>query len=243
MMKNTHKPDDCGQTTYTSEASKSAAILWTGGKDSALALYEAQLLGYHILSLVTFVPTEARFRAHPLSVLAHQAEALGITLQLVEIGEPYRESYRDAIQKLVQEQGIGTLVTGDIAEVDGYPNWIRECCKGIRGTTGEEVQVFTPLWHFQREEVLQRLLALGFKVVFSCVKKPWLTWEWAGRELDQHAVNDLLELRSENGMDICGENGEYHTLVLDGPNFLQPIQLNICGRSEDGDLINLVIPV
>lgn len=225
--------------TDTNEVYQTAAVFWTGGKDSALALYEVQLLGYRIKALVTFVPTEVKFRAHPLSILQKQAEALGIPLQLVEIGEPYKESYRAAIRKLAEEQGIHTVVTGDIAEVNGYPNWIRECCAGIKGKTGEEVQVLTPLWHLSREELLQRLLILGFKVIFSCVKKPWLTSNWVGRELSGEAVQELLALRKLNGMDICGEEGEYHTLVLNGPNFQYEVLPGECTQCEDGELIYL----
>jgi diphthine-ammonia ligase len=79
------------------------------------------------------------------------------------------------------------------------------------------MRVVRPLWGREREELLHRLLALRFRVVFSCVKTQWLPEDWLGRELDSDAVEELRAIRRQNGLDLCGENGEYHTLVTDAP--------------------------
>jgi diphthamide synthase (EF-2-diphthine--ammonia ligase) len=106
--------------------SKRAMVLWTGGKDSSLAFYKAKAAGYDIVGLVTFVPLDGEFLAHPLSFMKYQAEALGVPHYAVEIREPFKASYEQAISSLKEKYDIDTLVTGDIAEVDGLPNWSSE---------------------------------------------------------------------------------------------------------------------
>lgn len=197
--------------------SKRASVLWTGGKDSALALYEAQLKGFNIVNLVTFSPIGERFLAHPLDFIAHQAEALGFPHTIIGIKEPFKESYERAIHNLNERDGIDVLVTGDIAEVDGYFNWIRECCESSC------MKVYTPLWHSDRTVLLKRLISNDFKVIFSCIKRPWLTADWIGQPLDIKIIKQLQKMNADKGLDICGEQGEYHTLVLDGPPFKKQI--------------------
>jgi uncharacterized protein (TIGR00290 family) len=195
------------------------AVLWTGGKDSALALYMAQSTGCEVVLLATFAPPSARFRAHPLALMARQADAMGIRHRVFDIREPMREGYVAALRQLVEEEGISVVVTGDIAEVDANPNWIRECSRGL------PVEVRTPLWHREREELLDELIEARFKIVFTCVKKPWFTPEWVGRELDAAAVRDMRALRVNTGLDLCGEQGEYHTMVVNGPAFRSPVEI------------------
>ncbi len=210
------------------ETSGNSAMLWTGGKDSVLALHEAMRSGLRIRQLVTFAPPNPEFLAHPIPFLKLQAEALGLPHGILSITKPFREGYEDAIGRL-KENGIHTLVTGDIAEVACNPNWIQECA------APSHMKVLTPVWGWDRLALLQHLLADGYKVVFSCVKSPWFTADWTGRELDVHAVEGLQALRAQNGVDLCGENGEYHPLVCDAPLFRQRIHIrNWSPLSRDG---------
>lgn len=199
--------------------SKNAAVLWTGGKDCALAHYEAVLAGHRVTCLVTFAPESGEFLSHPLDFMGYQAEAMGLPHRVIPVVEPFRDSYVNAIRALGAEHGVDALITGDIAEVDGYPNWIRECSEG------SGVQVLTPLWGADRLDLLHRLLDRKFRVVMSCVKSPWLTHEWLGREITAETMNELQALNRVNGVDPCGENGEFHTVVSDGPMFETPIDL------------------
>ncbi len=210
---------------------KHAAILWTGGKDSALALHEARLTGYDVVALVTFAPVGSEFRAHPVPVMTLQAKALGIPHSILELDEPLKKAYEIAIAGLKQAKGIEVLVTGDIAEVDGQQNWIRECSEPSR------MEVFTPLWGMDRTLLLNRLIADGFRAIFSLVKKPWFTEDWVGKALDNRSIEDLTKISADTGLDVCGENGEYHTLVLDGPEFTHPIRLESCAVRRDYDLM------
>jgi uncharacterized protein (TIGR00290 family) len=205
------------------------AVLWTGGKDSALAFHEADQAGCDIRLLATFAPPAARFRAHSIGLMRCQADAMGIRHRVIALEAPLRESYIAALRELAECDGISVVVTGDIAEVDGKPNWIRECCRDL------PLEVQTPLWHRTREELLERLIGGGFKVVFTCVKEPWFTSEWVGRELDRTALRAMRDLHVTTGLDLCGEQGEYHTMVVDGPPFRHRIELPAYSvRTSDG---------
>ncbi len=209
-----------------------AAILWSGGKDCGLAMHEAAAGGLDARLLVTFAPPKAAFLAHPLAVIQAQAKAIGIPHRLVEVVEPYEESYRRAIRAL-RDEGFGTLVTGDISEVAGLSNWISQCSRG----TG--IDVVMPLWHRDRRELLTRLIDAGFKAIMSCVKEPWFTIDWLGRAIDRPCLEDLTRLAAVNGVDLCGENGEYHSLLLDGPMFRQAISITADKVAAPGGLMHL----
>jgi diphthine-ammonia ligase len=199
--------------------SPKATVLWTGGKDSVLALHEARWSGFEIINLVTFIPEGSDFLAHPLPFMEAQAQALNLPHRTITISEPFKENYEKAIFSIKKNYEIDTLVTGDISQVDHYPNWIREC------SLPSGVKVFTPLWDLDRRSILNRLLFLRFRVIFSGVKRPWLGGEWLGRELTDSAIEQLHILGRKSGLDLCGEQGEYHTLVLDGPPFIKRIEI------------------
>jgi uncharacterized protein (TIGR00290 family) len=196
------------------------AVSWTGGKDSSLALYEADVSGCEINCLVTFAPSQESFLAHPLAFMKLQAQALGLPHHVINIEEPFERGYENAISSVREEHGIDALVTGDIGEVAGHdPNWMVD--RGQRWG----VDVLRPLWHRDRLALLNKVLSLGFRVVFSCVKGPWFTEEWLGLELSRSSLERLYELSKRTGLDICGEQGEYHTLVSDGPRFRKSIKI------------------
>lgn len=214
---------------------QNAAMLWTGGKDSSLALYEAVREGHCVRCLVTFAPPQAKFLAHPLGFLQLQAQALGLPHHVLPIGEPFEKSYEASLGQLRNEMGIDGVVTGDIAEVGGSPNWIRERSRPVG------MKVHTPLWGRDRETLLQQLSGHGFKVLFSCVKTQWLAQSWVGRELDDSAIADLRTVRERTGLDLCGEEGEYHTLVTDGPQFTRAIEVGSCSTRVAPSLAYLEI--
>ena len=212
-----------------------AAVLWTGGKDSALALYEARLSGYEIVSLITFIPAGADFLAHPLFIMEAQAQALSLPHQTLTILEPFRENYEKAIASIKIKLGIDYLITGDISLVDGLPNWIRE------RSLPSGMKVLTPLWEKDRRSILERLISLHFEVVFSGVKSPWLNEDWLGRDISRSSLEQLNIVGKETGLDLCGEQGEYHTLVLDGPSFCKRIEIKGFSKGIQGDLAYLII--
>jgi diphthine-ammonia ligase len=191
-----------------------SAVLWTGGKDSALALYRST----GVTELVTFVPPDAHFLAHDLELMGWQARALGLPHRQVTVEQPYRDGYERALADLLA-LGVERVVTGDIAPVDGQPNFISSCAERVG------ISVSLPLWGVDRREHLREIIALGFDVMLTLVNEPWLDASWVGRHLDAAALAELNELNRQNGLDPAGENGEYHSMVLAGPGFRSPIEV------------------
>ena len=190
-----------------------AAVLWTGGKDSALA-FQVSLNLYDIRRLVCFVPADGRqFYAHPTELMELQARKIGISIEFVPISEPYKLSYRQQIEA-IRDSGIEVLITGDISTVGGMPNWIEEVAAGL-------VEVYKPLWKLDRHAILDTLIANKFKVICSLAYKKHFQPTIAGRYFDAELISELKQLP----IDTCGEQGEYHTWVLDAPFFKAPVQL------------------
>jgi len=183
------------------------AVLWTGGKDSALALYRAADKGARIRALVTFAPSaEAEFKAHPLLAMKVQAEQLGIEHRTIAVTEPYREGYIAALARVRDDYSVSGVVTGDIDLVDGMPNWIKECAAVVN------LDVITPLWQQDREGLLWDVVHRGIVAYVSWINNGALPEQWLGRTLDAEFIHDLVALSARTRLDLCGENGEYHTM-------------------------------
>jgi diphthamide synthase (EF-2-diphthine--ammonia ligase) len=84
-------------------------------------------------------------------------------------------------------------------------------------------------------------LELRFKVVFSCGKRPWFTDEWLGKELSTTTVQQLVEINQRTGLDICGEEGEYHTLALDGPQFKKRVRIELYSKRSSASVMYLAL--
>lgn len=194
-----------------------AVVLWSGGKDCNLALLLAKQKGFELTALVTFHSASTEFRAHPKEWMELQSKALGIPHLFLEIKEPFAENYETQLLKLKSQLGINTIVSGDISEVHGNSNWISERAKAVG------LDVFLPLWHTKRKDVLQRLLDEKFEVILTMVKEPWFNEQFVGRQINPQLIAEFEKLETEKGLDICGENGEYHTMVVNGPGYRSPI--------------------
>jgi diphthine-ammonia ligase len=197
------------------------AVSWSGGLESSLACYKVIQEGHDVTCLVAFVLDQYwPAMGHPPKIMRLQSESIGIPLIMLKVEEPYKEGYNRAIAGLIETQGVQGIVTGDIYVVDDvHGNWMESVCEGL------DIKVIMPLWERNTFEVLDDEMASGFRAVFTCVKQPWFNEEWIGRELNKNTVKDLLALAEKQGMDPCGENGEYHTMVIDGPIFKKPIKI------------------
>ena len=193
-----------------------AAVLWTGGKDCALAFFKAQKKGYNITHLVTFIPEKPDFKAHNLSLIQQQIEVIGLPHLLLTVKTPMQESYENNIAILKNQHNIETLITGDIDEVQNHDNWIEKCCQK------PGMLVYNPLWKKDRNELLNQLINENFKIIFSLVKKPFFNQDWVGKVIDTTIIDDLKKLN----IDICGENGEYHTMVLNAPFYSKELKID-----------------
>lgn len=202
---------------------KKAIVLWSGGKDCNLALHIAREQGYTIVALVTFYSDSTAFLAHPKAWMELQSKSLGIPHLMISIEEPFAENYELELEKLKSQLAISTVISGDISEVHGNSNWISE------RAAAAGLEVFLPLWEQERKAVLLQLLDTGFEVLLTMVKAPWLDETFPGRTLDSDLIEEFDRIRSdlknETQLDLCGENGEYHTMVINGPGYRTPIVL------------------
>jgi diphthine-ammonia ligase len=191
---------------------QAAVVLWTGGKDSCLALYRAYDLGILIKGLATFIPeNENEFKAHPRFEMEKQAEVVSLPIHFLKVKEPYWDGYVTALKWLKEHLEIDAVITGDIDLVNGNPNWIGECCKGLG------IDVICPLWRRPRESLLQELIDRGIEARVTWINNEALPFEWRGRIIDEAFLKDIKDLAKNTGIDICGENGEYHTMVAKFP--------------------------
>ena len=206
------------------------AALWSGGKESCLACHKALAGGFDVAFIVTFL-WETPSVCHPLSLMPLQSKALGIPHVEAKVKEPYFEKYREAISRFIKEDGIEGIVTGDISFIDSFHgNWIDDVCRGL------SVKVIKPLWGLDRYQILNEVISQGFKAVFTCVRQPWFDEKWLGRELNEALMKELKELKDKYGIDLCGEKGEYHTMIVDAPIFKEVIQISKFSKEKKDSL-------
>lgn len=187
------------------------AVLWTGGKDCYLALRYAERCGADVRALVTLGPEdETSFRAHPVARMREQARELGYPHRYVALpgGEAMESAYADAFRRLRAELGLHALATGDIDRVAGLPNWVGERCAEVG------LAWWSPLWGRPRAELLALLVEdPRVEVEITWIADPRVPPAWLGGRLDRARADELLELAARHGLDACGENGEYHTMI------------------------------
>lgn len=196
---------------------------WSGGKDSALALYDVlQNDQIEIQSLITTVNQDrGRISMHGVreSLLDLQAKSIGLPLLKVKLSEmPSMEEYNAKMKTMLEEfksSGITHSIFGDIFLED--LKQFRDEKLGSVGLTG-----LYPLWKQDTKEIMIRFIESGFKSIVVCINSNCLDTSFLGRELDYQFMEDLPD-----NVDVCGENGEFHTFVYDGPIFRLPIPFKI----------------
>lgn len=193
------------------------AVSWSGGKDSCMALYEALSRGLKVSHIVNFIsdnPQKVRFHGTDARLIGLQSQALGIPLfQKVTSWEEYERDFKADVNEL-KPTGLRGMVFGDIY-LDVHREWVERVC----GEVG--VEALEPLWGRDTAELLTQFIELGFKSVIICAKAELIEDKWLGRTVDR----DFMQYLIDRGIDPCGENGEYHTLVVDGPLFKQRLEL------------------
>jgi uncharacterized protein (TIGR00290 family) len=188
------------------------AASWSGGKDSCLACYKAMEMGYQIGCLLNFTSKKHQrscFHGIPRGLMDLQASLIGIPLLQHEVSdmEFYEREFRQAASAL-KGQGIESIVFGDIY-LEEQENWVERVC-GDLGITAIE-----PLWQRPPETILEEFIHSGFKAVVTSAKAELFDRHFVGREVDSALLREL----KERGICPCGEHGEFHTLVVDGPLF------------------------
>jgi diphthine-ammonia ligase len=201
---------------------------WSGGKDSALALHEAVGAGAEPRFLVSMmIESGDRSRSHGLrrELIAAQADALGLPVRFgAAAWKDYEGELRRTIAAGASEHGVGAGVFGDI-DIERHRRWVERVAREA-GT-----RAVLPLWHRDRRQLMDDLLEAGFKAVVVAVRDGVLSPDLLGKTIDTGLVGDIVA----SGADAAGENGEYHSVVVDGPSFRHGLELEIGERSlRDG---------
>lgn len=187
---------------------------WSGGKECALATYKAISQGHKVLYLLNFISEDGkRSRSHgtKASVLSMQAEAIGIPLIQVKTSwEDYEDNFLKVVREL-RDKGIEGGVFGDM-DLEEHREWVERVCSEIG------IKAFLPLWGMKSEELIEELLRLKFKAIIVATR---LDENFLGKVFDKALVRQISKL----GSHPCGENGEYHTFVTDGPVFRKALKV------------------
>jgi diphthine-ammonia ligase len=192
---------------------------WSGGKDSCFALHKAIQQGHKVQNLLIMMADKGKSNFHMISseLLDAQSQAIGIPIvKVTSTPETYEEQFRNALRE-AKAKGADGILTGDIFDVALHEaGWLDRVTKEVG------LEPVRPLWHRDTSEVLDEFINEGFKATVVRVKKELLGMDWLGRMLNREFFNDLKKLGT---VDLCGERGEYHTFVTDGPLFKKRIAI------------------
>lgn len=200
----------------------SLPAVWSssGGKDSMLALIAARKAGIDVRAMVSmFDETGLRNRSHgiPRSILAAQAESLGLELIAPAATWADYESQFIAALRGLTRRGFGQVVFGDI-DLQAHRDWEEKVC------TEAGLLARLPLWGADRAALAREVLDIGIRAIVVCVDSRFLDDSFCGREFDAQFLRDLPA-----GVCPCGENGEFHTFVVDSPAMRAPLKVGVAG--------------
>ena len=191
------------------------ALMWSGGKDSALALDRASKAGLDVARLVSFYDSttrRVRFHATRVEMLEAQAVAIGISLRAIPTAWAEMEANLRHELASLREEGFTGVVFGDIHLAD-VRAWYED------RVTAAGLQHVEPIWGEPPELLLGEFVASGGRAVITCVDLAKLDEAWLGRVIDERFASEI----GTTGADPCGENGEYHSFAFAGPVFKQPL--------------------
>jgi len=194
-------------------------VSWSGGKDSCLSCYKALEEGFEVQNLLTMVNCSGHSSFHLIStgLLDVQSEAIGIPIvKCSATAETYERNFKNALKQM-RSAGARGLVTGDIFNVAQHEEgWLDRICRET------DMKPIKPLWRGDSRQILDEFLSLGFRATVVRTNLKLLGGEFLGRSLSNEFLSELARLDT---VDPCGERGEYHTFVTDGPLFKKRIEL------------------
>mgnify|MGYP000922277952 CR=1 FL=1 len=210
-----------------------AAILFSGGKDSTMALYKALKKGYDVEYLVSIIsdnPDSYMFHVANIHITDLSARAAGIPL-IKKVTKGIKEEELEdltSILKELKESGVEAIFSGAL-----YSEYQKSRIDQICVNLGLESHV--PLWHRNAEEYMKEIIELGFEVIITSVSAEGLDKSWLGRVLDMDLLNELIKLNDKYGINLAFEGGEAETLVLNCPVFNKRIKINESEKIWDRD--------
>lgn len=201
---------------------KKFVMSYSCGKDSTLALYRMIKEGHEPVGLLVTVDEELNrswFHGIEERILNDISKSLNIPLIMMKCnGENYEKLFEEVLENS-KNSGADSCVFGDI-DIENHRKWCSDRCKNSK------LEAIFPLWQENREKVTYEFIDSGFKAILKNINLDYLNEEFLGKTLTKELVKDI----KETGADPCGENGEYHTFVFDGPIFSFPIEFKTYGN-------------
>ncbi len=196
---------------------------WSGGKDSCYAFYKAKIAGYTPKVLLNVMNEHGdRSRSHGISkhILEAQAKAIGLPIHFFNsTWETYEEKYISKLKYLTHIYPITHTVFGDI-DIESHRAWEEKVSQAAH------LQAVLPLWQGQRKQLVLEMIACGIEaIIVSC--NATLGEAFLGKVINL----DTLALLEKAGVDVCGENGEFHTLVVNAPFFEARLDVTVVAKT------------
>ena len=192
------------------------AASWSGGKDSCFACYKAILDGFDVVHLLNFISEDGNRSSHGLDaeLLSIQSQAVEIPIvQSITTKNTYEQDFKKVVDILKQDN-IQGIVFGDIY-LQGHRDWIERVCNDV------DIRPIFPLWGIDTEKIVHDFIDTGFDSIIVAIKAEILSEEWLGKKVDKNFIGKLKDIK----IDPCGEAGEYHTFVIDGPLFKKRLRI------------------
>ena len=215
-------------------------VMFSGGKDSALALHVMKKQNYPIgclISMKSVNPDSYMFHTPNIDLVELQGKAMGLPVVMVETkGEKEKElkDLEKAIRFAKKKYKIEGVVTGAL-----YSQYQRSRVEKICDKLG--LKIFSPLWHMNQEKEMKMLVKEGFEFVMSSVAAQGLDKSWLGRSIGSAEIAKLVKLHDKIGFHVAGEGGEFESLVLDSPDFKKRVELGKVEFKEESDIVARMI--
>lgn len=198
---------------------------YSGGKDSMLAIYRAIKAGLEPLCFIITYNRDRNlswFHGVPKGLLDNVSKSLNIPICLIETnGEEYTKNFEKGLTK-AKELGAEVCIFGDI-DLEGHLVWCSERCENVG------IKPCFPLWKENRKTLVYEFLESGFSSAFTVINTKMLNDKFLGMAM----TKEICEQIEKEGADICGENGEYHTFVYNGPIFKEEIKFKFGDKIEN----------
>lgn len=206
---------------------------YSSGKDSTLAIYKAIKEGMEPVKLILTQnddPAISWFHGLSDEMVEALQQILNIPIErVVTNSEAYAKDFEEALCK-GKEEGAEVCVFGDI-DIEGHLEWCSERCKNAG------LEAYFPLWHRNRKSVVLDFINSGFSTYLTVVNTDVMSEKYIGKQLTEEIVKQL----EHEGVDVCGENGEYHSLVTDGPIFTHSLDVKFGKPEKQGHYVCLPV--
>ena len=208
-------------------------LSYSGGKDCLLAYYRAVKSGGNPLGAITTFDRENEcswYHHLPESILKRAEQSLGFPIRIVDTkGDRYADDFEAALKNF-ESQGVKSVVFGDI-DIQEHYDWCDARCRNVG------MQSVFPLWKGNRRKIVEELIDAGFRALITTLDATRMDEKF----LEKILTREIISQMAAAGVDPCGENGEYHTFVYDGPLFRNEIELKFGHPIRSGNHICLPI--